>query len=231
MRVTLEPAYVLHVRPYRESSVLLEVFTRVHGRAGLVARGARGGRSRWKGVLQPFRPLLLSWIQRAELGTLTGADQVASPPTPGGEALFCGLYANELLMRFLHRADPHAILFDHYRNLLAGLAGGEEPQPLLRCFEYHLLGAAGFGLQLEHEAGSEQPIRADARYRYLPETGPVPVEAGQASVDATVSGAALLALKSGRIEAGHQAELKRLMRTLIRHYLGDRAIRSQQLFS
>jgi DNA repair protein RecO (recombination protein O) len=231
MQASLEPAYVLHVRPYRESSVLLEAFTRAYGRIGLVARGARGSRSRWKGSLQPFRPLLLSWSQRAELGTLTGADQVAAPPSLVGEALFCGLYANELLMRFLHRADPHTMLFDHYRNLLTGLAGGEPPQPLLRRFEYHLLSAAGFGLQLEHEAGTEQPIRPERSYRYLPESGPVPVEPGSAPAGEAVSGAALLALKSGRIGADHQRDLKRLMRTLIRHYLGDRAIRSQQLFS
>ena len=231
MQVSLEPAYVLHVRPYRESSVLLEAFARAHGRVGLVARGARGSRSRWKGALQPFRPLLLSWSQRGELGTLTGADQVASPPTPAGEALFCGLYANELLMRFLHRADPHTLLFDQYRGLLAGLAAGKPPQPLLRRFEYHLLSAAGFGLQLEHEAGSGKPIRAGGRYRYLPEEGPVPLEPGRSPADEAISGAALLALESGEIETAHLSELKRLMRTLIRHYLGDRAIRSQQFFS
>ena len=84
MRHQLEPAYVLHARPYRESSLILEVFSRQHGRVGLVARGARGAKSRWKSVLQPFRPLLLSWTQRGEMGTLTGADQVASPPALAG---------------------------------------------------------------------------------------------------------------------------------------------------
>ena len=87
MRISLEPVYILHSRPYRESSLLLEALSRVHGRVGLVARGARGVRSRWKNMLQPFRPLLLSWTQRGELGTLTGADQVASPPALAGEAL------------------------------------------------------------------------------------------------------------------------------------------------
>jgi DNA repair protein RecO (recombination protein O) len=107
MRISLQPAYILHSRPYRESSLLLEAMGREHGRIGLVARGARGARSRWKNMLQPFRPLLLSWTQRGELGTLTGADQVASPPALAGESLFCGLYANELMIRFLQRSDPH----------------------------------------------------------------------------------------------------------------------------
>ncbi|HET6593673.1 MAG TPA: DNA repair protein RecO, partial [Xanthomonadales bacterium] len=121
MRVQLEPSFILHSRPYRESSVLLEALSREHGRIGLVARGARGARSRWKNILQPFRPLLLSWTQRGDLGSLTGADQVAAPPALSGEPLFCALYANELLVRFLQRSDPHAGLFDEYRQLLAAL--------------------------------------------------------------------------------------------------------------
>jgi len=122
MRISLQPAYILHSRPYRESSLLLEAMGREHGRIGLVARGARGARSRWKNMLQPFRPLLLSWTQRGELGTLTGADQVASPPALAGEPLFCGLYANELMIRFLQRSDPHPGLFDYYQKLLTQLS-------------------------------------------------------------------------------------------------------------
>lgn len=228
VRVSLQPCYVLHGRPYQESSVLLEVFSRDHGRLGLVARGARGSRSRWKGVLQPFRPLLLSWSLRGELGSLTGADQVASPPALAGESLFCGLYANELLMRFLQRADPHPGLFEHYGGVLAALAGGAAPQPVLRVFEYRLLAAAGFGLQLEREADTGAALAAEARYLYLPETGPVRRE--PRPDQPLVSGAALMALKSGQPETEHLAELKTLMRMLIRHHLGERGLRSQQLF-
>jgi len=231
MRVLLEPGFILHSRPYRESSVLLEALSRDHGRIGLVAKGARGGRSRWKSLLQPFRPLLLSWTQRGELGTLTGADQVAAPPAMTGEPLFCALYANELLVRFLQRSDPHAGLFDQYRQMLAALTGGQAPQPVLRLFEYQVLTAAGFGLQLEHESGTGQQIRADAWYLYQPESGPVPREPQAELREELVSGAALLALKSGEISDQYLKELKFLMRKLIRYYLGDRTIKSQQLFS
>ena len=210
-------------------SALLEAFTRNHGRIGLVARGARGSRSRWRNVLQPFRPLLMSWTQRGELGTLTEADQVASPPPVSGEALFCGLYANELLMRFLQRSDPHPELFDRYRELLGVLAGGTAPQAPLRLFEKQLLEAAGFGLQLTREHGSERPIEAGGWYQYVPESGPVRREPGKGD-DALVSGAALLALQSGEVDAGHQRELKRMMRRLIAHYLGDRPLKSQSLY-
>jgi DNA repair protein RecO (recombination protein O) len=230
LRVSLEPSYILHGRPYSESSALLEIFARDHGRLGLVARGARGSRSRWKSILQPFRPLLLSWNLRGELGTLTGAEQIASPPSMTGDPLFCGLYANELLMRFLHRADPHHDLFTHYGAMLAGLADGRSPQPILRIFEYRLLNAAGFGLQLDREADSGRDIDADASYLYVPESGPVRREASCAAPEELVSGSALLALKSGDLQAKHLKELKNLMRRLIRHHLGDRAIMSQQLF-
>lgn len=229
MRYELEPSYILHARPYRESSLILEALSREQGRVGLVARGARGARSRWRNALQPFRPLLLSWSQRGEMGTLTGADQVASPPPLAGEPLFCGIYANELMMRFLQRSDPHPVLFDRYRELLGFLAAGESPQAPLRLFEKQLLESAGFGLQLAFEHGSERPIEAGAWYRYVPESGPVRSEPGKDD-DALVSGEALLALQSGKIDAGHQRELKRMMRRLIAYHLGDRPLKSQSLY-
>ncbi len=231
MRFSLEPAYILHSRQYRESSLLLEALSREYGRVGLVARGARGAKSRWKNMLQPFRPLLLSWTQRGELGTLTGADQVASPPALVGESLFCGLYANELMVRFLYRSDPHPGLFDYYRHLLTQLAAEESAQPLLRVFEKQLLQSAGFGMQLEHEHGSDRVISADAWYLYQAEAGPVCCDRGQGQDAQLVSGSALLALKSGQIEDRHLKELKQLMRRLIRYHLGDKPIASQALFS
>ena len=230
MRISLEPSYVLHGRPYQETSLLMEAFSRDHGRVGLVARGARGARSRWKGVLQPFRPLLLSWNQKGELGTLTAADQVASPPALGGESLFCGLYANELTTRFLQRSDPHPGLFECYRQLVSELAGGGPSQPALRVFEMELLRAAGFGMQLEHEHGTSEPVREDAWYLYVPEAGPKRRDFEPGKATGLVSGAALLGLKSGNIEDRHLKELKVLMRRLIRFYLGDKPLKSQSLF-
>ena len=231
MRINLDPAYILHSRPYRESSLLLEALSRENGRVGLVARGARGAKSRWKNMLQPFRPLLLSWTHRGELGTLTGADQIASPPPLTGEMLFCGLYANELMIRFLQRSDPHPELFDHYRRLLTQLTSGDGVQPLLRIFEKNLLESAGFGLQLDFEHGTETPISAEAWYLYVPESGPVRHQPGQGEDEKLVSGTALLALKSGKIEEANLKELKQLMRRLIRAHLGGKPIASQALFS
>jgi DNA repair protein RecO (recombination protein O) len=230
MRVQLEPSYILHGRPFRETSLLLEALSNSHGRVGLVARGARGSRSRWKNLLQPFRPLLLSWNQKGELGTLTGADQVASPPALEGEALFCGLYANELTTRFLQRQDSHPGFFDVYRELVGQLSAGELSQPLLRTFEARLLKSAGFGLQLEHEHGTSEEIIKSAWYIYEPETGPRRSEYDESRAKELVSGEALLALKSGIIEDRHLRELKALMRKLIRYHLGGKPLNSQALF-
>jgi DNA repair protein RecO (recombination protein O) len=230
MRYTLEPSYVLHGRPYRETSLLLEVLTRSSGRVGLVARGARGARSRWKSGLQPFRPLLMDWIQRGELGTLTGAEQIASPPALKGESLYCGLYANELMVRFLQRSDPHPELFDNYTRLLGGLSAGTTPHPLLRLFEVQLMESAGFGLQLDCEHDTGRPIEPGCWYEYVPESGPIRRDGPEAGRTDLVSGAALLALKSGNIEAVHHKELKALMRRLLRFYLGDRPLKTQSLF-
>ena len=230
MRIALEPCYVLHSRPYRETSLILEVLGRDQGRAGLVARGARGSRSRWKNMLQPFRPLLLSWSQRGEMGTRTGADQVTSPPALSGEPLFCGIYANELCMRFLQRHDPHPDLFEDYKQLVTGLSVGAEPQPSLRLFELRLLEAAGFGLQLDREHGSERKIEAGQWYAYIPEAGPVRRASRDDPSEELVSGEALLGLQSGEVDPRHLKQLKLLMRAQIRHYLGDRPLKSQSLF-
>ena len=235
LRVSLEPSYVIHSRSYRETSLLLEVFTRDYGRAGLVARGARSSRSQWKSLLQPFRPLLLSWSQRGELGSLATADQVASPPAFRGQALFCGLYVNELLMRGLHRSDPHPELFETYRQLLSSLAAGTEPEPVLRVFEKQLLDALGFGMELENESGSGLPVEAEAHYLYIPERGLTrrnsqTGDTGEGQAGQLVSGAALLALQSNQVEEVHLPELKRLMRRVLRHHLGDKPLVSQSLF-
>lgn len=229
LKVQLQPAYVLHARPFRESSLLLEALTRDHGRVGLVARGARGAKSRHRGVLQPFRPLLVSFTRRGELGTLGAVDQVAAPPPLGGEALYCGLYVNELIVRLLLRDDPHPEVFEQYRETLAGLAGGADPQPVLRLFEKALLDATGFGLILDREIGGD-PLRADAWYDYQPERGPVRVGEASQARPGVLSGAVLLALEAGQVPPAALGPLRGMMRRVLRHHLGDRPLASEALY-
>lgn len=230
MRVAGEPAFVLHSRPYRETSLLLEVLTREHGRVGIVARGARAARSRWRNLLQPFRPLLIGWSQRGELGTLSAAEEVASLPPLSGEALMCGLYANELLVRFLHRSDPHPEIFNHYRELLSSLSAGDATQPLLRLFERDLLQSVGLGLQLEFEHGGQREIEEAGWYEYQPESGPVRRDPSRHPDARLVSGRSLVALRTGQIDQCDLRELKLLMRRLIRYHLGDKPLASHELF-
>jgi DNA repair protein RecO (recombination protein O) len=228
IRVQLEPAYVLHSRSFRETSLIVEAFSREHGRVAVVARGAKSPRSRWRNVLQPFRPLLLGWNQKSDLGTLTAVDQVASPPPLQGQALYCGIYLNELLMRLLHRGDPHPEVFERYRQVLSELASEAPLQALLRLFEKHLLEAIGYAMLLDREYGSGVEIDPQRWYDYQPQRGPVAV-AGPAQ--GRVSGAALLALHGESLEPAYLPELRVLMRRVIGYHLGDRPLASLSLFS
>ena len=229
-KVQLQPPFVLHSRPFRESSQLLELLTRDAGRVGAVARGARGARSRWRGMLQPFRPLLVSYARRSDLATLTAADQVAAPPTLDGEALYCGLYVNELTLRLLLRDDPHPEVFEQYRETLGALVGGESLQTALRLYEKQLLDATGFGLILDREAGSETPLDPEAHYDYQPDRGPVRVAKSAAKRDGVVSGRVLQALDAGHIDPADWPGLRGLMRRVLKRQLGDRPLASEALF-
>ena len=227
-RIQLEPAYVLHSRSFRETSLIVEAFTREFGRVAVVARGARSARSRWRNVLQPFRPLLLSWNQKNDLGTLTAADQVASPPALQGQCLYCGLYLNELLIRLLHRGDPHAEVFERYRNILSELSLEASPQPLLRVFEKHLLEAIGYAMLLDQEYNSGADVVPGNWYDYKPGRGPVLCSGAGKN---RVSGASLLALHVENLQPENLQELRKLMRSVIGYHLGGKPLASLSLFS
>jgi len=229
-RVELEPSFVLHHRPYRETSLLVEALGRDTGRLGLIAKGARRPKSDLRGLLQPFRPLLLSWSGGGELGLLTAAEPHGYVRGLGGKALFSGFYMNELLMRLLHRFDPHPELFQHYRAALEALAEGGRSEAVLRVFEKQMLESIGYGLVLDHDIESGQPIDAEAIYRYETERGPVLIAEGGAE-GVCLAGETLLALAAEDIE-GERAldEAKRLMRVVLRGYLGDKPLATRRLF-
>ncbi len=233
LRVDMQPGYVLHRRPYGETSLLLEVMAREHGRLPLVARGARRPR-RGAGVeLQPFRPLLLSFTLRGEVGTLRGSELAdgAGPPLAGA-ALPGAFYASELLMSLLHRFDPHPALFDAYDRLLACIANSEKRELGLRAFEKHLLAEIGYGLVLDRECNTGDVVRADCRYVYVPDRGPVLLSGTQvAESGPVVKGSTLLALAEERFDdVGTVRDARRLMRFLVEHHLGDKPLKSRTLF-
>ncbi len=229
-RVDLEPAFVLHARSWRETSLLVEVFSQCHGRLGMIARGAKRPKSKMRGLLQPFVPLLLSWRSRGELATLTGAEAKGVVLPPAGSDLVIGFYLNELVLRFLHRHDPEPTLFDHYRAALDAISRGNNPEPVLRIFEKRLLQATGYALELERETRSGLAIEPGARYRYTTDAGPEPWSDG-ADTGVCVSGATLLALaREDLADCRALGEARRLLRSIIDAHCGGRGFASRSLW-
>lgn len=229
MRVAdLAPVFVLHRRRYGDTSLLLELFSRTQGRVAAIARGAGQGRSARAGLLQPFVPLLAACSGRGQVSTLAKAEPAGKPVRLQGTALFCGLYLNELLIRFLPRHDAHAEIFDRYAAILPDLMGAADVEPLLRGFELDLLRGLGFAPELTLEADGATPVRPERRYRYRPEFGAEPAGADSAH---TVRGQTLLDLAAGVMPDGPgRGEARRLMRRLIAHHLGGRPLKSRELF-
>ncbi|MEO5559464.1 MAG: DNA repair protein RecO [Dokdonella sp.] len=219
MRVEGQPAFILHARPYRETSLLIDAFTREHGRIGLVARGVRRERSRTpRGMLQPLQPLLLNWIARGELGTLTGVEAASAPFALSGDALLAAMYVNELVLRLSGRNDAHSSAFDAYAQCLARLADEIDMAWTLRRFERDFLADIGYALALTQTVDGD-PIEADGEYSYDPDSGASAWREG--ATFPRVSGAALLALDCNECPVvAHLGQLRRLIRTTIRHLVG-----------
>lgn len=228
-RLEDEPAFVLHSYPFRETSLLVEVFSRQHGRVPLVARGARRPKSAVRGLLMNFQPLSLSWFGKHELRTLHSAEWQGGQPLLQGTALLCGFYLNELLLNLMVRDDPHEQLFDYYRQTLQRLAHGADLASTLRCFEKHLLQELGYALLLEHEAGGDQPIDPALSYRYVLERGAVR-DTPNAAAGLLISGKTLqdMAVDDYR-DAQSARQGKQLMRMLLNHHLCGKMLHTREL--
>lgn len=229
-RTRAQPAYVLHSYPFRETSLIVELFTREFGRIAVVAKGARRPRSALRGVLLAFQPLVVSWSGKGELYTLTRAEWEGAYQPLAGLALICGFYLNELLLKLLARHDAHEALFEVYARTLPALASQRDPAGVLRAFETDLLRELGYAITLDRDAHTGYPIAAEARYMYVPERGPV--SAGSASADDGVEllGQTLIDMQSRDYSrAVTQQQSKALMRALINHYLGNQVLHTRQL--
>jgi len=222
-------AFILHGYPYRETSLLLETFTCAFGRVSMVARGARSPRSPLRGVLLAFQPLALSWFGKGELRTLARAEWIGGQPLLHGEALMCGFYLNELLLRLLPREDPHDALFSRYWETLRRLAPHGSSAPALRSFERALLKELGYAMALERDSASGRAIDPAKSYAYDPERGPVEIEG--AGPEPCVSGRTLLDMaRDDYADPQTQQQAKALMRTLISHRLDHQPLKSRQIF-
>jgi DNA repair protein RecO (recombination protein O) len=229
-RAELEPGFVLHSYPYKETSLIVEVFSRRFGRVGLLARGARRPRSAMRGVLLAFHPLRLTWTATAELGTLMAVEWGGGQKMLSGIALMCGFYVNELLLRLLPRDDPHEALFDAYASALGRLAAGESQAGVLRAFERRMLAELGYAPVLDRDAANGTAIEPAKHYAYEPERGPV--ETRSSDGDSVISGRTLLDMAAYNYESTRTREqARRLMRTLIADRLGGQDLHTRAVLA
>jgi len=227
-RIDRAAAFLLHSYPYSETSLILEVFAREHGRLALLARGARRPRSMLRGVLQAFQPLELSWFGGGEVKTLAKAEWLGGLPLLVGPGLLSGFYLNELLMKLLPREDAHPALFDAYGEALAALAGGAFEAAELRRFEKILLRELGYGLRLDHDAYG-RPIEAQRSYRYQVERGALPAE--ESDLGQPIRGKTLRDLaEDNYADPRTLSEAKQLMRALLAHYLDGQPLQTRRVF-
>lgn len=235
MRIHQQLAYVLLNRPYSETSWIVEIVSRDYGRIALMAKGARRIKSKLKGVLLPFQPVLLSWTGKGEIPTLTSAEIDQSDfnlieHELTGDALVCGFYCNELLINVLHRHDPHPILFDQYHQTILALCTSQDLSRTLRNFEQLVIKETGYEVSFELEADGKTPIRAEGYYQFIPSKGFLPVAqtdkiAVQGKVVLSLLDAGDLSLSSTEVSFR-----KHLMREILRQTLGNKKIISRELF-
>ncbi|MGH8177109.1 MAG: DNA repair protein RecO [Steroidobacter sp.] len=231
-RVHLQPAFVLHHRPYRDTSRILELFTRDYGRVAVFARGARGARKSGASlisILQPFNRVLVSWSGRGEAGQLTGAEFDGAMAALPSERLVNGFYLNELLLKLFARHDSHPDVFDLYAQTLDSLKQAEDAVRPLRIFEKRLLDALGYGLALDRDVLTGLPIEADAAYHYRLEQGAVRAM-GVAEGVLIFAGETLLSLAREDLSApAASTEARRLLRAALDRVLDGRELKSRQV--
>ncbi|MFW5446593.1 MAG: DNA repair protein RecO [Methylophagaceae bacterium] len=226
----LTACYILHQRPFRESSLLLDVFSETHGRVSLIAKGARQKKRSQMGLYQLYQPLLLSWTGRSELLTLTAAEADGPRFILKAESALCGLYINELLVKLLplHEAEPE--IFIAYKNALESLQQADETQLTLRLFEKRLLTHLGYGLVLDREYDNGRLVDEEQQYYYQADAGLVRWFPGQNQP--AISGRSLQSLANeSNFDVKSLAEIKQLMRAVIHFYLGGKPLQSRQLFT
>ena len=227
-----QPVYVLHTYPFKETSLVVELFSQQFGRIAAVAKGARRPHSAMRGMLQSFQILDGAWSGKNELKTLHSLDWSAGLTLLKGEALMCGFYMNELLLRLLPREDAHESLFSYYAAGLQTLAGqtkaGESDlATTLRQFELKLLQEMGYAVPLLKDE-NDVPLEADKMYRYEAEYGACDLNATKNGVQ--LSGKTLLDMaRDDYTNVSTQSQSKQLMRYLLAHYLGDKPLHTRQL--
>lgn len=233
-RITLQPAYVLHTRPFQNTSLLVDFFTTDYGRLRAIAKGARSAKSKYRSLLQLFQPLLISFSGRGEVKTVALIESSHSAILLQADRLFSGLYINELLTRLLHLHVEHRKLFNNYQEVLVGLLGETSIELVLRKFELNLLAELGYAINLESDCHQYRPLDAECLYKFIPDVGfdPIIPQPGQSEALNLFSGADLIALREFKLEDESTARsAKRLLRLALNAHLGEKPLNSRKLFT
>lgn len=234
-RVYLQPAYILHKQAFQNSSLLIDFFCVDYGRVRAVARGARRAKSKYRSILQIFQPLLVSLSGKGEVKTVTSVESSVAAIELTGDRLFSGLYLNELITRIIISNVEHSTLYKKYQEALLALRGNEELTTILRRFELSLLNELGYGVDLDHDCVSREPILADESYLFIPDHGFELFAKRPDSEKNAVNlfrGKHILELRdlNFRDEDSRQAA-KRILRLALRAHLGEKPLHSRSLFA
>jgi DNA repair protein RecO (recombination protein O) len=227
-RVQQQPAFILHYRPFRDSSQLLDIISRDHGKLTLVARGSRAAKSRLRGILRPFQPLRMSWFIRSDLGTLTGAEIDGAPTALVGDALLAAYYLNELVLNFLHRHDAQPEIFGVYASALGALSDRDAVAPTLRSFEIEFLSLLGYAIDVGRDANTHECVEEDEYYEYRSDQGPVRVSRQQGPM--VFRGSELKGIDASRFDDPEILQAAgRLLREVIHHHLDGRELKTRKV--
>tara|TARA_Y100000389_G_scaffold204709_1_gene259103 strand:- start:191 stop:919 length:729 start_codon:yes stop_codon:yes gene_type:complete len=227
-RVTQQPGYILHYRPFRDSSQILEIITRDYGKITVVARGSRSKKSRLSGILRPFLPLRVSWSSKSNLGTLTGAESDGLSAGISGDSIFSAYYVNELLLNFLHRYDPQPEIFILYKKIIHNLVGTSDVAKKLRSFELELLKLLGYGVNFDHDSDSIKPLNEDLYYQYQMEKGFVATNSTEGAL--VFCGKLLIGISEERFEDKNVLKAaNRFLRQIIDFHLGGKQLKSRKV--
>ncbi len=250
-KIANEPAFVLHRYDWSESSLILEVFTRHHGRIALVAKGAKRPSSQFRPILLPLQPLHIAFSGDAEVGTLKGAEWMGGLTMPSGDALLSGYYVNELILKLLARDDPHESLFDAYAQVTQLLRDPGQADSALRAFELIVLREIGLLPALDCASLTLQPLQTETAYTLMPEAGlraahevdtqpnqpsrteraSLPARHWLALQTALDDAAPMHATRSvcNALVAPDKAALKNQLRSLLHYHSGGKTLRTRQM--
>jgi DNA repair protein RecO (recombination protein O) len=219
---------MLHHRPFRDTSQILDIVTRDYGKIALVARGSRSAKSRLAGVLRPFLPLRISWVARGDLGTLTGAEAAGPPTGIQGDAVLAAFYVNELLLHFLHRHDAQPEIFALYEEVISSLGSSREIARCLRSFELEFMSLLGYALSFQPQGAADTELEPEQHYDYRVEQGPVPVSRTDGPM--VFKGRMLQLIRARELDDPDVLRAaNRLLRQVINHHLGGKELKSRKV--